>query len=145
MDLLDELNKTVAGGVGRLSFEARRLQKTTRIQGEIFGLRQQLDAGLTQLGRRALDLWAQGQLNQQALTEAATALQNIEAQLAAKEQELRAAQAETYVEPAAPPPAQRVPIDPEPAAPKQRICPQCGTVCGPTSRFCPNCGTRVAD
>jgi len=151
MGILDDLNKTVTGSVGWMKFEARKLQKTTRIQSEIFDLRQQRETTIAKLGQRALELYQQGLLTLPGVAELAQTVDQLQNQIAAKEQELQQAQAEAYVEPSPPASAQHVPIQPETAAPAPPsdtsagvACPRCGFICPPTALFCANCGTRVA-
>jgi ElaB/YqjD/DUF883 family membrane-anchored ribosome-binding protein len=145
MSLLDDLNKAFSGSVERVKFEARKLQRTTQLQGELFSLRQTLDTTVAQLGQRAFELYQQGRIAEPALVELAARLQQMHEAVAAKERELQQAQAEPFVEPQAPsaPAAQRVPIE-EANAPLARACPSCGYLCPPTALFCANCGTRVA-
>jgi hypothetical protein len=143
MSILDDFNKALSGGLGRLQFEARKLQRTTQIQGELYELRGKSEGAIAQLGQRTFELYQQGRIAEPALVELATRVQHLHDQLAAKQRELEQAQAETFVEPTAAPPAQRVPIEEEPL-PLARACPSCGYLCPPTALFCANCGTRVA-
>lgn len=144
MGILDELNKTVSGSVSRVMFEARKLQKATALQGELFELRHQFDKQISQLGKQAFELAQQGRLAAPELSTLTNTLAGIKAALDAKQRELDGIQSEPFVESAGPPQAQRVPIDEETATTSTLACPRCGTAHAPTAMFCPSCGARVA-
>lgn len=149
MGLLDQLSKTISQVSDRAKFEAEKFQKTTRLQGEINELRRQIDQKLLELGQRAYDLQRAGQIHAPTLAELAATLDQLRATLVAREEELKQAQNEVYIEPApvTPPPAptvQSVPIsEAPPIAAGPKICPQCGFQMPATAIFCPSCGTRV--
>ncbi|NTU77835.1 MAG: zinc ribbon domain-containing protein [Chloroflexales bacterium] len=153
MGFLDQLSKQISQGVDRAKFEAEKFQKTTRLQGEVNEFRRQLDGKLGEMGQRAYELQRAGQISSATLAELAHAVDQLRASLLAKEEELKGAQAEIFVEPPPPvgaAPAQQVPISydqpapPPPEAPSQKICGVCNFQMPATAMFCPNCGTRVA-
>lgn len=155
MGFLDNISKQIAQGVDRAKFEAEKFQKTTRLQGEVNEFRRQLDGKLGELGQRAYELQRAGQISSATLAELAHAVDQLRATLLAKEEELKSAQADVFVEPTPPPPApssmaQQVPIsyEQQTAAPAQpatsKICGVCNFQMPGTAMFCPNCGTRVA-
>lgn len=153
MGFLDQISKQITQGVDRAKFEAEKFQKTTRLQGEVNEFRRQLDGKLVELGQRAYELQRAGQISSATLAELATAVDQLRGSLLVKEEELKSAQAEIFVEPPPPPPspatAQQVPISYEqPAAPQPvastKICGVCSFEMPATAMFCPNCGTRVA-
>ncbi len=149
MGLLDQLSKTISQVGDRAKFEAEKFQKTTRLQGEINELRRQIDQKLLELGQRAYDLQRAGQIHAPTLAELAATLDQLRATLVAREEDLKQAQNEVYIEPApvTPPPAptvQSVPIgEAPPTAAGPKICPQCRFQMPATAIFCPSCGTRV--
>lgn len=150
MGLLDQLSKTILQVSDRARFEAEKFQKTTRLQGEINELRRQIDQKLIELGQRAYDLQRAGQIHAPTLAELAAALDQIRTTLVAREEELKQAQSEVYVEPApatpsSPPPTiQPVPIsEAPPVASGPKTCPKCGFQMPATAIFCPSCGTRA--
>lgn len=111
-----------------------------------------LMASWPSLGQRAYELQRAGQISSASINELATAVDQLRSTLVSKEEELKQAQAEVFVEPPAPEPtrpapgAQQVPIsyDPPPASPpSSKICGICGFQMPATAMFCPNCGTRV--
>lgn len=153
MGLLDQIGKTLSQVTDRAKFEAEKFQKTTRLQLEINELRRQVDLKLIELGQRAYDLQRAGHIHAPSLAELSLAIDQLRATLVAREEELKQAQSEVFVEPtpATPPPAtsptaQSVPISeapsPTPAA-GSKICGQCGFVMPGNAIFCPSCGTRV--
>jgi hypothetical protein len=151
MGFLDQISKQITQGVDRAKFEAEKFQKTTRLQGETNELRRQIDTKLGELGQRAYELQRAGQINSASLAELANAIDQMRSSLVGKEEELKQAQAEVFVEPppvveTPPPTAQQVPISyeptPQPAASK--ICGVCNFQMPASAMFCPNCGTRVA-
>lgn len=152
MGFLDQISKQITQGVDRAKFEAEKFQKTTRLQGEANELRRQIDTKLGELGQRAYELQRAGQINSASLAELASAIDQMRSSLVGKEEDLKQAQAEVFVEPppvveTAPPTAQQVPISyeptPQPAA-SSKICGVCNFQMPASAMFCPNCGTRVA-
>ncbi|MFQ3663063.1 MAG: zinc-ribbon domain-containing protein [Chloroflexaceae bacterium] len=148
MGLFDQISRTIAQSVDRARFEAEKFQKTTRLQSEVNELRRQIDSKLNELGQRAYELLRAGQIQSATLAELSTAVDQLRSALVMKEEELKQAQAEVYVEPPAPapPPSQSVPIDygpPPSSTPAVKHCGVCGFQMPGTAMFCPNCGTRV--
>jgi hypothetical protein len=163
MGFLDQISKTINQGVDRARFEAEKFQRTTRIQGELNELNRQINEKMVEMGQRAYDLHRSGQINSATLAELAQKVESLRNSLIGKEEELKQAQSEVYVEP--PPggssnPAQSVPIEdergpapqpqPQPQPPPQtppqqaqKFCPNCGFQMPGTAMFCPNCGNRV--
>lgn len=157
MGFLDNLSRSISQGVDRAKFEAEKFQKTTRLQGEVNEFRRQIDAKLNELGQKAYDLQRAGQIQSASISELAAAIDQLRSALVLKEEELKQAQAEVFVEspPAAPTPAQQVPVSYEPpaqpaptvqqpAAAATKQCASCGFTMPTTAMFCPNCGNRVA-
>ncbi|MFV9503060.1 MAG: zinc ribbon domain-containing protein [Oscillochloridaceae bacterium umkhey_bin13] len=152
MKFLDQLGRQINQSVDRAKFEAEKFQKTTRLQGEANDLRRDIDGKLNELGQRAFELLRAGQINSATLAELANSIDQLRSSLIVKEEELKEAQAEVFVEPPPPPQAtpsvQQVPISDEsaPVTPPpvtQKICGVCNFQMPSTALFCPNCGTRV--
>lgn len=154
MGFLDQISRTISQGVDRARFEAEKFQKTTRIQGELSDLKRQVDQKLLELGQRAYDLHRAGQVNVPSIAELAQAVDQLRGTVLAKEEELKQAQGENYIEPkpGSSPPAQSVPISYDtPAQPgaaseqpaAQKVCRNCGFQMPGTAMFCPNCGVRA--
>lgn len=158
MGFLDNLGKSISQGVDRAKFEADKFQKTTRLQNEINELKRQIDANRMEFGDRAIQLFRAGQIQSASLGEILKALDALQASFTLKEEELKAAQAEIFVEKTPPTgvQAQQVPITTEAPTRAQRpaataaqtpdgtkICPNCQFQMPTSAMFCPNCGARL--
>jgi hypothetical protein len=161
MGFLDNLTKTISQGVDRAKFEADKFQKTTRIQNEIAELKRQIDAKRIDFGDRALELYKAGKIQSATLGEIAQAMDALRASITLKEEELREAQSELFVEPTPPggvapsspptsagtatPPAQsQAPAPPSGSAQAgTKACPNCQFQMPASAMFCPNCGARL--
>jgi ElaB/YqjD/DUF883 family membrane-anchored ribosome-binding protein len=101
-----------AQAVERARFEAEKFHKTSRIQGELDTLKEQLDETLQALGQRTYDLYRAGEIRRESVTDLVQTIERLHIEVTRKEDELRIAQAEAYVEndPAASGP-QSVPVD----------------------------------
>jgi zinc-ribbon domain len=154
MGFLDNLSKTISQGVDRAKFEADKFQRTTRLQNEINELKRQIDANRMEFGDRAIQLFRVGQIQSATLGEILKAMDALQGSITLKEEELKVAQTEVFVEPtpAASMQAQNVPISSEPptqshpqaAAPAgMKFCPNCQFQMPISAMFCPNCGARL--
>lgn len=164
MGFFDQLGKTISHGVDRAKFEAEKFQKTSRLQGNVGNIKQQLDGKMIELGQRAYDLYRAGQITAPSVAKLAQEIDKLRAEMIVKEEELKAAQAEMFVEPVLPTisTAQSIPISqdapqqennaipaPSPAAQSSlspehtKTCPNCQFQMPTRAVFCPNCGLRV--
>ena len=157
MGFLDNISKSITQGVDRAKFEAEKFQKTARIQGELNDLKRQIDTNRLDFADRAIQLFRAGQIQSASLGEIIRAIDALQASITLKEEELKAVQAEAFVEqaPSARPPAQSVPISSEPSAARPpvsaqtqapagtKICPNCQFQMPTSAMFCPNCGNRL--
>ncbi len=153
MGFLDNLSKTISQGVDRAKFEAEKFQKTTKLQNEINELRRQFDANRQDFGDRAIQLYRAGQIQSPTLGELLKAIDALQSSITLKEEELKQAQAEVFIEPpAGTAQAQNIPItteSPVAAASAQapagmKFCPNCRFQMPVAAAFCPNCGTRLS-
>ncbi|HNP86104.1 MAG: zinc ribbon domain-containing protein [Chloroflexi bacterium SZAS-1] len=156
MGLFDNLSKTISQVGDRAKFEADKFQRTTKLQGEINDLKRQIDTNRLEFGDRAIQLYRAGQIQSPTLGELLKALDALQASITLKEEELKRAQADVYIEPATPPPTagvQQVPISTEPAAQPtsagaagpvagSKFCSNCRFQMPTSAVFCPNCGAR---
>jgi hypothetical protein len=154
MGFLDNLSKTISQGVDRAKFEADKFQRTTRLQNEINELKRQIDANRMEFGDRAIQLFRAGQIQSATLGEILKAMDALQGNITLKEEELKTAQSEVFVEPtpAAGVQAQNIPISnesptqarPQSAAPAgMKFCPNCQFQMPASAMFCPNCGARL--
>jgi hypothetical protein len=117
MSFLNNIGKTLTQSIDRAKFEAEKFQKVSRVQGELSDLRRQIDLRRIELGDRAFELYKAGQITSVTLGEIIKAIEALRAGITLKEEELKAAQAEGFVEPVTPPsstPAQHVPVSVDP-------------------------------
>jgi hypothetical protein len=152
MGFLDNLSKTISQGVDRAKFEADKFQKTTKLQNEINELRRQFDANRQDFGDRAIQLYRAGQIQSPTLGELLKAIDALQSSITLKEEELKQAQAEVFVEPqSSTVPSQNIPITTEAptttaraqAPAGMKFCPNCQFQMPVMAAFCPNCGTRL--
>jgi hypothetical protein len=153
MGFLDNLSKSISQGVDRAKFEAEKFQRTTRIQGEINELRKQIDLKRAELGDRAYELYKAGQIQSPTLGDIVKAMEALRGGITLKEEELKTAQAEIFVEPTPPTGTPAPPTGPAPqtyappTTPGQPVtvaksCPNCQFQMPAAAVFCPNCGAR---
>jgi hypothetical protein len=151
MGFLDNLSKTISQGVDRAKFEAEKFQKTTKLQNEINELKRQCDANRLDFGDRAIQLFRAGQIQSPTLGELLKAIDALQSSITLKEEELKQAQADVFIEPTpGTVPVQNVPIStevpasaPTQAAAGMKFCPNCRFQMPVTAAFCPNCGARL--
>ena len=152
MGFLDNLSKTISQGVDRAKFEAEKFQKTTKLQNEVNELRRQFDASRQDFGDRAIQLYRAGQIQSATLGELLKTIDALQSSITLKEEELKQAQAELFVEPpAGVAQAQNIPISTETpvtgaaaqAPAGMKFCPNCRFQMPASAAFCPNCGTRL--
>jgi hypothetical protein len=167
MSFLDNMSKKGTAWIERAKFEKEKIQRTLKLEGELNELKKQLDGKRLEFGDRALDLYRAGMIQSPTLGSLLREIEGFQQKMTLKEEELKLAQGEQFVEPAAPPPpapqAQQVPISvapaqpapaPQPAPPPPaaaapqpagatKACPSCQFQMPATAVFCPNCGTRV--
>ncbi|MCU0491137.1 MAG: zinc ribbon domain-containing protein [Chloroflexaceae bacterium] len=99
MGFLDQISKTISQGVDRAKFEADKFQRTTRIQGEVNDVRRQMDEKMIEMGQRAYDLHRAGQINAPTIAALAQTIDQLRSSLVVKEEELKQAQSDNYIEP----------------------------------------------
>lgn len=171
MGFLDQFSKAAGQVVDRAKFEAEKFQKTSRIQGELSDIKHQLDQTLIELGQRTHDLYHAGQIPVGSVAELVQQVDRLRGEVIGKEDELRQAQAEGYVEPERPAPSETPPPPagteeqsaappnfkgqysppanapvaptPQPEQPDTRTCPACSFQMPAKAVYCPNCGFRV--
>jgi zinc-ribbon domain len=173
MSFLDNLTKKVSQGVERAKFEADKIQRTLKLENELGELKKHVDNKRLEFGDRALELYRAGMIQSPTLGSILREIEGFQQKTTLKEEELKLAQAEQFVEPgnSPMPTAQSVPVSVEPAAAPgytppapsytpppapsytppaaatqsgTKNCPNCQFEMPTTAVFCPNCGMRIS-
>ena len=119
-------------GATRTAYEANKIAKVRKAEGEIAQLRRQIDAFQERLGEVTyLDYIHKEPQGQDAL-DYIEQLVSFEEQLIAKQEEMKNIQAETFetAEQTTPPPDIK--------------CPNCNKMTPANTKFCSSCGTKLA-
>jgi hypothetical protein len=117
MRFLDQFGKAANHMIDRARFEAEKFQKTSRIQSELGEVKQQLDAQWIEMGQRAYDLYRTGNMQTASFTDLVQEIDRLRVEITKKEDELRIAQADNYIEPEVPPDQQARPVPVEQGPP----------------------------
>jgi hypothetical protein len=143
-------------GAGKVAFEADKMGRLNKAQGEVEKLKRQIEAQYSKLG----ELYYHRFVNQEGETpvfaEICGQIADFERQMALKNEDVHRISAETYNAPGAPAPAAPAPAPampvPAPApveeipevseAPQTKFCTNCGKEMAVTVKFCPDCGTK---
>jgi len=135
----------------RAGFEADKLMRANRVRAEATRIAQQADEKVFGLGTKVLELAAAGAGLNPELLALAEEIKEFRAALERKDQELKAINAEAWVEPAPPPPP---PPPPDPVSQRLQAyvdappsgafnCPKCGSLIRANAAFCPKCGRKI--
>ena len=164
MAFFDKLAKKVSKGLEQATFEAEKLVRLNKLKIDLSALRKELLQVKATLADQVMEMHEAGSLNLPELGEPIQAVTVLEERVAAQEDELLTAQAETYRDepevemPAVPATPQAVvPVQTEglqaeapeapaaavPADASTRFCPECGTELLEGAVFCANCGSKV--
>jgi hypothetical protein len=145
-------------GAGKVAFEADKMGRLNKAQGEVDKLKRQIEAQYSKLG----ELYYHRFVNQEGETpvfaEICGQIADFERQMALKNEDVHRINAETYTPAgtvaAAPPPPAPLPSMPVPTpapveeavaaqeAPQTKFCTNCGKEMAATVKFCPDCGTK---
>ena len=134
----------------RAGFEADKLMRANRVRAEVAKISQQADEKVQSLGGKVMELAETGTELQPELKKLVDEIKKLRQQAARKEDEVKAINAETWVEPTPPAPP---PPPPDPIAQRLQAyvesksssfnCPKCGTVIRSNATFCPKCGRKI--
>jgi len=111
----------------RASFEAERMVRVERVQGQIGALNTQLRTAITRLGHLTYELAQRNEIEHVELRQFCAGLDELQARIATHEAEIEAIRKETAAE------------DEETAV----YCTRCGAGCTPSMRFCVRCGNLL--
>jgi RNA polymerase subunit RPABC4/transcription elongation factor Spt4 len=162
---MDSLTEVVSGNLAKALEEADKLLRSPRTRVEIITLRRQMKTVTSELGRRTLQLYKDGRIEDPELAELCARIISIEARIAEREARLAQVQAQTDRQsddtgPAAEECSRCSTVLPEEAVfchkcglkletaapvptPRGRFCAQCGRTLRPEAGFCPRCGTAA--
>lgn len=147
----------------RAGFEADKMMRANRVRAEATRLRDQADDKTHALGIKVLELASSGTELDPQLKELVDEIVGLHAEVARKEDEVKAINSEVWVEPVVPAPSRpsspgpsRTPSGAAPADPiAKRLqayvdsksgdfnCPSCGALIRSSAAFCPKCGRKV--
>jgi DNA repair exonuclease SbcCD ATPase subunit len=130
MGFLDKVRNTVGQGVSRVTSEADKTFKLTRLSSELGGKRHDLDKAFENLGRAAFALLESGALQDESLAETRRSIEDLQAQVKTLEEEI----AEVRV-------GDKTPEVKVTAV--ERPCPSCGKDVPEDMQFCGHCGHAV--
>ena len=138
-------------GANKVAFEADKMARTNRAQGEAEKLKGQIISQYSKLGELIYEKFSKQEAIDPALVEFCQAIAQLHQQVGLKNEEIAKIKAETFgASPAAPAPAQ-TPTTPEtapadstpPAQSVAKHCPNCGKEAQPDEKFCKECGTQL--
>jgi septal ring factor EnvC (AmiA/AmiB activator) len=136
-------------GANKVAFEADKMARTNRAQGEADKLKLQINSQYTKLGEAIYQKFSNQEAIDPALVEACEAITQLQQQVEAKNEEVAKIKAETFG--AAAPAAEAAPAAAEAAAesaapeavPQSKHCPNCGKAVDGDEKFCKECGTKL--
>jgi len=96
MAFFDKLARRVSKGLDQATFEAEKLVRVNKLKSELSALRTELLQVKAVLADRVMELYGAGSLNLPELEEPVQAVGVLDERVAAQEDELLTAQAETY-------------------------------------------------
>jgi uncharacterized coiled-coil protein SlyX len=119
-------------GASRTAYEASKIARVRKVEGEISQIRKQIDAFQERLGEVTYLDYIHKEPQGQDAVDYIEQLVSFEEQLIAKQEEMKNIQAETFetVEQTTPPPDIK--------------CPNCNKMTPANTKFCASCGTKLA-
>ena len=161
---MDSFTSIVSGNLAKALEEADKLLRSPRTRVEIITLGRQMKTVTSELGKRTLELYKGGRIQDPELAELCARIVGIEARIAEREARL-AAQAQSSQEPAQVEPdaflcprcqtsmpedavfcqkcGLKIDEDDAPLASQENFCATCGRELRPQAKFCPRCGSAA--
>lgn len=146
-------------GAGKVAFEADKMARVNRVQGELGNIKRQIETLKMKLGEMVYQQYINPAAPTPSVEEACMQIVDLEKQVAAKNEEIQHINAEVYTTaPSAPAPVPAAPaaapvmeqpapveeeIPPVEAAPATRFCTNCGKAVAIGVKFCPDCGNKM--
>ncbi len=135
---MDSLTEVVSGNLAKALEEADKLLRSPRTRVEIITLRRQMKTVTSELGRRTLQLYKDGRIEDPELAELCARIISIEARIAEREARLAQVQAQTDQ-----PPGQQSRQQSDDTGPAAEECSRCSTVLPEEAVFCHKCGLKL--
>lgn len=160
---MGSLTDVVSGSLGKALEEADKLLQSPRARVEIIALNRQMRTVTSELGKRTLQLYRDGRIQDPELAELCARIISIEARIAEREARLAQLQQSKVASQAAagaeacsrcnsalpqdaafcPACGLRVGVASPPSTSQGLFCGQCGRELRPEARFCPRCGSSA--
>ncbi len=159
-------------GAGKVAFEADKMSRVNRAQGELSQIKHQIEAQFSKLGQLHYQLFLNPESESPDFTEIYQHIHTLEQQMGIKAEEIQRIYAETYAPTGSPAPAPAPvptasvnaapvpfapavspvqeempePLETSPAPVFQGVtktCPNCGREMAAAVKFCPDCGVKM--
>ena len=140
-------------GANKVAFEADKLARVNRSQGEAEKLKAQINSQYMKLGETVYDKFSKQEAIDPTLVEACQAIAQLHQQVGVKNEEIAKIKAEAFnASPATPSPTpaqtpnapETAPANPPAEAqPGLKHCPGCGKEVDAGEKFCKDCGTKL--
>ena len=146
---MSDLGFQVRKGLDRVGFEADKRLRVSRVRAEASRLKKQVESNVRELGEKVLEMADQGRPLDAGLQQMVSGIRSLEAQIAAKNEEIQAITDETWVPPTPPPAVEGAGTENEVSQGQaalsegQITCPQCGQQVRSIAAFCSSCGYRL--
>ncbi len=136
-------------GANKVAFEADKLNRANRSQGELEKFKVQINSQYSKLGEMVYQKFSKQEAVDPSLVEACQVIAQLQQQVGLKNDEIAKIKAEVFsATPAAPAPTPAAPeasqFSPAPQAQSDvKHCPNCGKVVEADEKFCKDCGTKL--
>lgn len=155
---MSDFFEKLKSGANKVAFEADKLARQNKAQGELNTLKHQKETLLLKLGELVYQQFLGQTAAAPEMDEICHSISDLENQLAAKEEEIKRISSEIFGgQPVTPLPAPQeaapvpmpmpvppAPVEPPPpAAPLTKFCTNCGKEMPTTVKFCPDCGAKM--
>ncbi len=147
-------------GANKVAFEADKMTRLNRAKGELEKIKSQIQGQYAKLGEMYYSQRQSTGVTGPGFDEICQAIQGLEQQVQAKNEDIQHINAEVFAAPGAQTAAQPAAVTtqaapvtapsqdvvqaaPAPSAATTKFCPNCGTQLAMDIKFCTNCGTKV--
>jgi hypothetical protein len=152
-------------GAGKVAFEADKMGRLNKAQGELGQIKRQIEAHYNKLGELYYHQFVSQEGETPAFAEICAQIADLERQIGVKNEDIQRITAEVYNAPgtvaAAPQPPAPIPAAPVPPAavspapgffeaapevaapPQTKFCTNCGKEMAAAVKFCPDCGNKM--